>query len=329
MRPRRGSLIPGNYFPAQCLYPVGSSPGVPEITPVPILPVRIRMLVNVQSYEELFMNAQKLLYRCSRHLLFLVASVSIASASPGGIANRTQKSSQSGCGNCHGSSATPAVVVSIAGPDTVVRGQATEFSVTISGGPALGSGVDIAARTGSLSPVSSTLKLSGTDLVQKANTAMSAGSVTFRFNYSFNSAATGDTLYATGLSTNSSGGSSGDQWNWSPRKPLVLVQSTTGVADAAEGIRSFALDQNYPNPFNPATTLTTRMSSTGRALLRIFDVSGREIARLVDELRQPGQYSDRWDASGMPSGVYYARFEVTGATGGRSMIETRKLLLLK
>jgi hypothetical protein len=259
----------------------------------------------------------------------IVMFTTVVSANPGGLANRTQKSSQSGCGGCHGSSAAAGVVVTVSGPDTVVRGSATEFNVTISGGPASGSGVDIAARTGTLAAISSTLKLSGSDLVQKSNTAMSGGSITFRFFYSFNSAATTDTLYVTGLSTNSNGGTSGDQWNWSPKKALVLVQTATGVSGEDRRIAGFSLDQNYPNPFNPSTVIGYSLVVGGDVTLRIFDVRGREVATLVQGASVPGSFERTWDATGMASGVYYARLEVRTGSGTPPFVQTRKILLMK
>jgi len=142
---------------------------------------------------------------------------------PNGITGRTLKTSKNGCGGCHGSSATSGVLVTLTGPDTVVLNQSTTFILTISGGPALGSGCDIAAKYGSLSQISSSLKISGGELTQVANTAMSGGSVTFEFSYVYSGVQAIDSLYATGLSTNSNGGSSGDNWNWATNKRIVIV----------------------------------------------------------------------------------------------------------
>jgi hypothetical protein len=269
------------------------------------------------------------MFLCIALCLGTLISFQTIHADPGGRPNRTQKSTQAGCGGCHGSSATPAVVVTISGPDTVVRGVSTEYSVTISGGPAIGSGINIAARTGTLAAVSSTLKLSGTDLVQRSNTAMTGGSVTFRFTYSFNSAETTDTLYATGLSTNSNGGTSGDQWNWSPKKPLVLVQTATDVREENFHASGYLLGQNYPNPFNPSTSIRYSMPVTGIASVRIYDAGGRLVETLVNELLSPGSYERTWNASGLSSGVYYARLEVWTGGSGRSYAQTRKILLMK
>jgi len=85
----------------------------------------------------------------------------------------------------------------------------------------------------------------------------------------------------------------------------------------------FALYQNYPNPFNPSTNFEFQVSSFAFVSLKIFDVLGREVATLVNEARPTGVYTIRWDASTLPSGVYYYRFQA-GA-----FVESKKMVLLK
>jgi hypothetical protein len=167
----------------------------------------------------------------NQFLLLIVLSSFLLSGqafgSSGGRTGRTLKTATTGCGGCHGGSATPGVLVSITGPDTVTLNQSTTFTLTITGGPALGSGCDIASKYGVLSPVSSTLRLSGGELTQNANTPMTSGSVSYTFNYVYTGAQAIDSLYATGLSTNSNGGTSGDQWNWAPGKRIVIYTPPT------------------------------------------------------------------------------------------------------
>ena len=85
----------------------------------------------------------------------------------------------------------------------------------------------------------------------------------------------------------------------------------------------FALSQNYPNPFNPTTNIEFRIANFGFVSLKIFDVLGREISTLVSEMRAPGAYTVRWDASSVSSGVYFYKLEAGDFT------QTRKLVLLK
>ena len=85
----------------------------------------------------------------------------------------------------------------------------------------------------------------------------------------------------------------------------------------------FALHAAYPNPFNPETSLTFDLPEAGHASLVIYDINGREIVRLADGWRAAGTYQITFDASGLSSGVYFARLQM-----GDSM-NTQKLLLLK
>ncbi|MBX2992040.1 MAG: T9SS type A sorting domain-containing protein [Bacteroidetes bacterium] len=87
----------------------------------------------------------------------------------------------------------------------------------------------------------------------------------------------------------------------------------------------FHLAQNYPNPFNPTTTIQFKIpaGTYGHTSLRVYDLLGREVATLVNEVKQPGHYEVAFDASGLASGVYLYRL-----TSG-SFTVTKKLLLLR
>jgi tetratricopeptide (TPR) repeat protein len=101
----------------------------------------------------------------------------------------------------------------------------------------------------------------------------------------------------------------------SPKSPDNNVISTTSV---------FGLKPNYPNPFNPMTTIVFTLQSSGFASLKIYDVLGREVATLVNENLEAGVFHQRaFDASRLPSGVYYY------ALKSRGKQEVRKMLYLK
>jgi hypothetical protein len=87
--------------------------------------------------------------------------------------------------------------------------------------------------------------------------------------------------------------------------------------------KCFSLDQNYPNPFNPSTKIGFRISDFGFVSLRIYDVLGREVATLVNEVKTPGSYTVPFDASGLPSGVYLYRMMAGGFSSTRKMILTK------
>jgi hypothetical protein len=83
------------------------------------------------------------------------------------------------------------------------------------------------------------------------------------------------------------------------------------------------LAQNYPNPFNPITTIRFAVAGSGFVTLKVFDMLGQEVATLVNELKMPGSYIVQWDASTMPSGIYFYRL-----TAG-AFVQTRKLIVTR
>jgi hypothetical protein len=87
--------------------------------------------------------------------------------------------------------------------------------------------------------------------------------------------------------------------------------------------RSTMLLQNYPNPFNPTTVIQFDLPKESRVTLKIYDVLGREVAALLDDNRGAGSYKISWNASGVPSGVYFYRLQSGDA------LQTRKLLLIR
>ena len=85
------------------------------------------------------------------------------------------------------------------------------------------------------------------------------------------------------------------------------------------------LHQNYPNPFNPSTTVTYEIPSDANVTIRIFNILGEEVAKLVDERQRAGSHVVRWNgitSSGNPcsSGVYFVRLEAGGNVGVKRML---------
>jgi hypothetical protein len=98
----------------------------------------------------------------------------------------------------------------------------------------------------------------------------------------------------------------------------------TGVDITNSGIPGeFQLHQSYPNPFNPATTFSYQLPILSNVTLKVYDVLGREVATLVDDVEAPGYKSVNFNASALASGVYFYRLEAG------SFAETKKLILLR
>lgn len=82
----------------------------------------------------------------------------------------------------------------------------------------------------------------------------------------------------------------------------------------------FELSQNYPNPFNPTTNIRIRLPNEGFVKLIVFDVTGKESAVLVNENLKPGEYNIDFNASNLPSGVYFYRLETNNFTDVKKMV---------
>jgi hypothetical protein len=95
-------------------------------------------------------------------------------------------------------------------------------------------------------------------------------------------------------------------------------------------VDKFMLEQNYPNPFNPSTKISWQSPVSGRQVLKVFDVLGNEITTLVNEEKEAGYYSFDFDASELPSGIYFYRIQVYPANSGAgNFVNTKKMILLK
>jgi hypothetical protein len=98
--------------------------------------------------------------------------------------------------------------------------------------------------------------------------------------------------------------------------------------DAGHQLPRFTLEQNFPNPFNPSTTLAYRLETPGNVRLTIFDITGRQVAALIDQFQLSGNYAVKWspaDKNGLklPSGIYFVRLQVD------QTVAVKKLILAK
>ena len=113
-----------------------------------------------------------------------------------------------------------------------------------------------------------------------------------------------------------------------PIPPIVSVDDE--LSSQPEDYDCF---QNYPNPFNPTTTIRYSITIPDLVRIKVYDILGREVKTLVNELQQAGTYEVQFsakggsasggDASGLASGIYLYRIE------SGSFVETKKMILLK
>jgi photosystem II stability/assembly factor-like uncharacterized protein len=110
--------------------------------------------------------------------------------------------------------------------------------------------------------------------------------------------------------------------------PAIYRRNTSQLIPVVENNiiipEDIELYQNYPNPFNPTTSIRFSINRKGLAKLSIFNVSGKEIEKLVFENLNAGIYRINWNASKYPSGAYYCRLEMND-----KIIKTKKMILLK
>jgi len=95
--------------------------------------------------------------------------------------------------------------------------------------------------------------------------------------------------------------------------------STAADADAKR-LPDFRLLQNHPNPFNPSTTIRFKVKKTGFVNLKVFNVTGQEIAELINERKKPGEYRVPFDASGLATGLYLYRIQMDEYRDVKKMI---------
>jgi hypothetical protein len=119
---------------------------------------------------------------------------------------------------------------------------------------------------------------------------------------------------------------------------LLLPGNELTTVEAGKNVpMDFELAQNYPNPFNPSTKIKYTIPTSplnpspsqgegqgeGFVSLKVYDILGNEVATLVNEVQQPGQYEVVFDAAGLASGVYIYRIQTA------AYIDTRKMILLR
>ncbi len=104
---------------------------------------------------------------------------------------------------------------------------------------------------------------------------------------------------------------------------MVTKVSGSSSEQLSEIPQQLGLMQNYPNPFNPNTYIRYELPREGQVKLQVFNVLGKQVATLVDEIKSPGVHQTLFDAANISSGVYFYRLEFEG------QVLTNKMMLIK
>ena len=122
----------------------------------------------------------------------------------------------------------------------------------------------------------------------------------------------------------------GDSAPWSDSWLFYTDTATSGEGIAQHPVQ-FQLSQNYPNPFNPTTMIRYGLPVSSHVDLRVYDMAGREVAKLVDQIQPGGYHTVEFNAGGLASGVYIYRLIGTSGNqnGNGKFLKTRKLTLVK
>jgi hypothetical protein len=106
---------------------------------------------------------------------------------------------------------------------------------------------------------------------------------------------------------------------------LNLTASTEPVAVAREELKlnDFRLYQNYPNPFNPTTKISYVIPQRSNVNVKVYDIMGKEVATLVNEIEEPGAHSLNFNAENLSSGIYF--YKITAG----EFSSVKKMILIK
>jgi uncharacterized delta-60 repeat protein len=131
-------------------------------------------------------------------------------------------------------------------------------------------------------------------------------------------------VYVTGISSN-------DNQIISSNRDIITIkysQNKVGISQNSEITGTFRLNQNYPNPFNPVTKISYELITSGRITLKVYDISGKEIATLANgEVHTAGYYTVTFDARNIASGMYFYRIIAEG--NNQQFVMTKKMILLR
>jgi Zn-dependent metalloprotease len=113
--------------------------------------------------------------------------------------------------------------------------------------------------------------------------------------------------------------------NGSPQNNISTNNDNKTVEQGIPKSYSFC---NFPNPFNPSTVINYQLPSASWVTLKVYDILGRDVATLVDGMKETGYYSVTFDGSRLSSGIYFARM-IMQPQEGTPIVQVKKMLLMK
>ncbi|HEY3251305.1 MAG TPA: SBBP repeat-containing protein [Ignavibacteria bacterium] len=150
--------------------------------------------------------------------------------------------------------------------------------------------------------------------VQIGNVLTYNASTAFERGTSIVSNTSGSVVYVTGLSPTTQ----------SSDVVVIKYSQLVGISNINSEIpENFSLEQNYPNPFNPSTTIKFAVPAEDNVSIKVYDMLGKEVAVLVNEIVKAGNYEVKFEASKLSSGTYFYRITTS------SFNDVKKMMLVK
>jgi hypothetical protein len=108
------------------------------------------------------------------------------------------------------------------------------------------------------------------------------------------------------------------------------VKIITGVNNTKNELpKAYSLSQNYPNPFNPTTNIRYALPVDSKVTIKVYDILGKEIATLLNEINKAGIHEVKWNAGKYASGAYIFRISAISINTNEQFIKAAKMVLIK
>ncbi len=104
----------------------------------------------------------------------------------------------------------------------------------------------------------------------------------------------------------------------------------TGITNENQLLpKDYVLGQNYPNPFNASTIINYQLSKSSYTRIKIYNITGKEVAVIVNKQQTAGKYQITFNAESLPSGIYFYTLELSSNSSSKILSETKRMMLIK